>query len=170
MSSRSENWPDDRIGQILYRAGKWLAIVGGFVLVAMTLLVVVSVIGRAVFLLPVPGDFEIVGIACSVAIFLFLPYCYQQRGNVTVDILTARFPAKLRRAFDVIAALLFVAVSGLFAWRMLFGLVDTFRFEDISMIVGVPLWWAYPFGIASFLLLALSALHTVFHPWSDDDE
>jgi TRAP-type C4-dicarboxylate transport system permease small subunit len=143
---------------VLHRLAEWFALAGGVVLVLMTLLVVVSVLGRALFTIPVPGDFEIVGIGTCVAIYLFLPYCYLQGGNVTVDILVGYLPQRAQHAFDMLAALVFAAVAGLFAWRMLFGLADTFHYGDISMIVGLPLWWTYPFGVASFGLMAVSAV------------
>ena len=139
-------------------------------LAAMTILVVVSILGRAIFLLPVPGDFEIVGLGGGIAIFLFLPYCYLQRGNVAVDIFVTHMSAPVRRVLDALAASIFALIALLFTWRMTFGLVDTFSYEDISMIVGVPLWWVYPFAIASFGLLTVSAAYTVVHPLEDADE
>jgi hypothetical protein len=48
---------------------------------------------------------------------------------------------------------------------MLFGLADTFSYGDISMIVGLSLWWAYPIAVASFALLTASALYTAFRGW-----
>jgi hypothetical protein len=48
---------------LIYRLANWTAIVGGLVLVALTLMVVASVAGRALIGLglgPVPGDFELV--------------------------------------------------------------------------------------------------------------
>ena len=162
--------PLEGFGRVLHRLAAAFAVAGGLLLVALTLLVVTSVLGRALFAFPVPGDFEIVGLGGAVAIFLFLPYCYMQRGNVAVDIFVTHTPRAVRRALDAFAALLFALVAALFAWRMLFGLADTFYYEDISMIVGVPLWWAYPFAIASFGLLTAGALYTVWHPWEDNDE
>jgi len=162
--------PPDRLGRLLHRLSSGFAVLGGMLLLAMTLLVVISVLGRAMFAFPVPGDFELVGLGGAIAIFLFLPYCYLQRGNVAVDIFVTRTAPAIRRLLDAIAALLFAAVAALFAWRMSFGLIDTFHYEDISMIVGVPLWWAYPFAVASFALLTINALYTVVHPWDDGDE
>ena len=45
------------------------------VLIALILLTVVSVVGRALFSAPIPGDFELVEIGMAVAVFAFLPYC-----------------------------------------------------------------------------------------------
>jgi TRAP-type C4-dicarboxylate transport system permease small subunit len=154
-------------GRLLHRLSAVFAVAGGLVLVSMVLLVVASVAGRALFARPVPGDFEIVGIGGAITIFLFLPYCYMQRGNVAVDIFVTHTPPKARRVLDAFASLVFAVVAGLFTWRMILGLRDVWFYEDISMIVGVPLWWAYPFAIASFGLLTVGALYTVVYPWED---
>ena len=152
------------------RLASAFAVLGGLVLVAMVLLVVVSVIGRALLALPVPGDFEIVAVGTGIAIFLFLPYCYLERGNVTVDILADHMPARARRALDVVASVVFALIAALFAWRMSLGLADTFFYGDITMIVGFPIWMAYPFAVASFLLLALAAGYTAVRGWDSDDD
>jgi len=146
-------------GERLHRLSSAFAILGGVVLVLMTVLVVASVLGRAIFSRPVPGDFEIVGIGTAVSVFLFLPYCYLQRGNVAVDIFISHMPPGVQCVMDLLAGALFGTIAGLFSWRMLFGLADTIRYADSSMIVGLPLWWAYPFGVASFGLLAVSCFY-----------
>lgn len=160
----------NRLARWLHRLSSAFAIVGGLILVAMTLLVVVSVLGRAIFATPVPGDFEIVGIGGGISIFLFLPYCYLQRGNVAVDIFVSQMSPPLQQSLDALAALIFGLVALLFAWRMVFGLIDTYFYGDISMIVGVPLWWVYPFAVASFTLLALSAFYSVWYPLDPPDD
>jgi TRAP-type C4-dicarboxylate transport system permease small subunit len=152
-------------GRFLRLAATAFAGLGGVVLCAMVLLVVASVIGRAIFAMPVPGDFEIVAVGTAVSIFLFLPYAYVERGNVTVDILADHLPAAAKRFLDVVAAALFAFVAGVFAWRMALGLIDTFSYGDITMIVGLPLWWAYPFAVASFALLAAAAAYTGLCGW-----
>ena len=110
--------------------------------------------------MPVPGDFEIVAVGTAMAVFLFLPYCYLNRGNVAVDIFISRMPRRAQSVMDLFAALLFGLIAGLFAWRMIYGLADTFGNRDISMILGFPIWIAYPVGIASFTLLSVSCFHT----------
>ena len=148
------------LGEQLHRISAGFAVAGGFALSAMVVLVVISIFGRALFSRPVPGDFEIVALGTAVAIFLFLPYCYMQKGNVAVDIFISRMPAGVQRAMDVLAATLFGVVAALFAWRSVFGLADTVRNGDISMILGFPVWVVHPFGVASFVLLAVCCFYT----------
>ena len=136
------------------------AVVGGSILVFLVVLIVTSILGRALFSMPVPGDFEIVAGGTAMAVFLFLPYCYLNRGNVAVDIFISRMPRRVQSVMDLFAAFLFGLIAGLFAWRMIYGLADTFGNRDISMILGFPIWIVYPVGIASFTLLSSSCFHT----------
>lgn len=150
----------EAIAERLHRFSAAFAVAGGAVLISLILLVVASILGRAVFSRPVPGDFELVAVGTAVAVFLFLPYCYLQRGNVAVDIFISRMPPRAQCAMDVLSALVFGVIASLFAWRTVYGFADTFGHQDISMILGFPLWLAYPFGIASFTLLAVSCFVT----------
>ena len=137
------------------------ALVGGAFLVLLVFLVFTSIVGRTVFSRPIPGDFEIVGIGTAISVFLFLPYCYLEHGNVVVDIFFKQMPPSIQRLLDAFASFLFGIVASIFSWQMLFGLADTIYNKDISMIVGVPLWIAYPFGIASFSLLAIACFYNM---------
>ena len=144
------------------------ALGGAGLLGALALLVVISVFGRVVFGRPVPGDFEIVATGTAVAVFLCLPYCQITRGNLVVDLFLDRVSPWFARLLDALSAVLFGFLALLFAWRMCLGLVDVYRYQDVSIILGFPLWWAYPFAIASFLVLACACAVTCVEDLSGD--
>ena len=58
----------------LHKLSSVFAIAGGTTLIILITLVVTSIIGRAIFSRPVPGDFEIVAVGTAISVFLFLPY------------------------------------------------------------------------------------------------
>lgn len=142
------------------RAARAAAVLGGIVILLMALLVLASVLGRELFASPVPGDFELVGFGMAVSAFLCLPWCQLTRGHLVVDFFLAQAPARVRAALDVIAASVLGMLALLLGWRMSAGLIDAFRYRDISVILGLPYWWAYPFAVASLLLLAATCLVT----------
>jgi hypothetical protein len=49
--------PQDVVGRWLERVCRWFAVVGGAVLVGITLMSVASIVGRSMLGKPVPGDF-----------------------------------------------------------------------------------------------------------------
>ena len=65
--------PDNNFGRILNKTSRYFAIFGGFILLIAALISICSIFGRVVFLSPILGDFELVEIACAVAIGSFLP-------------------------------------------------------------------------------------------------
>src|SRR6185436_13310533 len=66
-------------GRVLRLCCDACAMAGGLILLAMAGMTLASVIGRAFFARPVPGDVELVQIGTAVCIALFLPYT-QLRG------------------------------------------------------------------------------------------
>jgi len=144
----------------LSRAASLFAIAGGLVLCVLAGVTVVSVTGRALFSTPIPGDFELVAVGTAVVAFLCLPYCQLQRGNIRIELFMGHASPRITGVLDAIGGLLSAALAALFAGRMLFGFIDAWRDHDVTIILGLPLWWAYPFGISSFALLTACCLQT----------
>ena len=86
--------PNNNFGRILNLTSRYFAIFGGFVLLTAALISIFSIFGRVVFSSPLLGDFELVEIACAVAIGSFLPLCHLKNGNVIVDFITAKLSKK----------------------------------------------------------------------------
>lgn len=122
------------------------------------LMTVVSVIGRAVFSQPVPGDIEITQYVIAVAISAFFPYCLFSGGNLIVDFFTAKASEKTRRNLDAIGALTLAFAMGLFAWRTIVGTISAKASGETSMVISMPLWWTYALMAPCFVLATLSAL------------
>jgi len=148
------------IGALLHRAASLLAIIGGLTFCALAALTVVSVLGRTLLSLPVPGDFELVAFGTGIAAFLCLPYGQLNRNYIRVDLFVGRSWPRLGGVLDAAGGLICAAIAATYAWRMTLGLVDAIRDRDITVIIGLPLWWAYPFAVASFALLAACCIYT----------
>ena len=153
--------------RLVRKLSRGFALAGGLVLAGLSVLVMVSVCGRVLLGRPVPGDFEIVATGTAIAIFLCLPYCQLQRGNLIVDLFLSRWSPRVVAWLDAVAALLLGWLALLFAWRMSWGWRDALVYDDVSIILGFPLWWAYPFAVASFLLLACACLVTAADEFAD---
>ena len=129
-----------------------LALLGGVVLVAMTLVTVVSIIGRAMISLgfgPVPGDYELIEAGAAFAVFAFLPWCQLMRGHATVDVFTSFLPAAANRIIDLVSEVLMTLAIILIAWRLWAGTVDKFNYGETTFILQFPVWWAYAVCVAA---------------------
>lgn len=154
------------------RALEWLcgllALSGGAVLAVLTVMSAVSIGGRALGR-PIQGDYELMQFGCAVAVALFLPYCQFKRGNIIVDFFTVRSGRRLQGALDAFGALLLALVMVLLAWRTAAGTSAMKASGETSMLMGVPLWYAYALLTPSFALTAIAGLYTVWQSWRDGD-
>jgi len=149
------------LGRLLHAVASGVALFGGLVLFALTLLTVVSVVGRTALSAPIPGDFELVEIGMAVAIFAFLPYCQMVRGNVVVDFFTARARAATKALLDALGNLLYTAIAALLTWRVAIGGIEVRAYHETTMVLGVPVWWGYVPAVAFLALLTLVCAYTV---------
>jgi TRAP-type C4-dicarboxylate transport system permease small subunit len=154
--------PTDRFGHLLFQAARALALAGGLVIVALTLMSLVSIAGRALFDTPVPGDYELIQLGCAVAVASFLPLTQLRGGHVIVDFFTARSRPAVREWLDALGALLVGLAGALIAWRMTHGAISLREANDQSTILGVPTWHAVALMLPSFALLAVTGLYTAW--------
>jgi TRAP-type C4-dicarboxylate transport system permease small subunit len=150
---------------LIAAASRLLALAGGAIFAAITLMSALSVIGRLVGR-PIQGDFELVQLGCAVAISCCLPYCQLQRGHIIVDFFTTRASVRTRHALDALGALLLALVMALAAWRSGAGAVAIKASNETSMIMGLPVWIAYALMTPAFALTALAALDTAWRDWN----
>ena len=146
------------IPQLLNSLAAACAVLAGIILTGITLLTVVSVIGRDFFGKAITGDFELVAVAAGAAVALFLPWCQAKRGNIIVDFFTSKSPAKVNAMLDRFGALLMAVFMGVVAWRTGLGGLNAWGNNSGSMMLGFPEWITYCFLVPPLVLAALIAL------------
>lgn len=160
--SAAQARPPDRLGRALHAIASGVALFGGLVLFGLTLLTVLSVVGRTTLSAPIPGDFELVEIGMAVAIFSFLPYCQIVRGNVVVDIFTAKASAATKALLDGLGNLVYTAIAALLTWRTALGGIEVEAYNETTMVLGVPVWWGYVPAVVFLVLLTVVCAYTVW--------
>jgi len=153
--------PALRVDTLLRQWCRIMAATGGIVLSAVTLVTVASVISRALFNKPIPGDFELVELGVGVAVSFFLPYCQIQDGNVIVDLFTAKAPEWLTRILSALGDLMLLIIAAIICWRMVYGCLDYMEYNEVTMVLHIPLWWAMVPIIGAFALLACTCANTM---------
>lgn len=139
---------------------KGLALVAGLMLVFMSLVTVISVLGRYFFDTPITGDSEIVQMLTGAVVSLSLPYCHMRYGNVIVDVFTAHTSVRFKSALDLIGSLLLGVLALLLAWQTTDGAIDAFKYANETMMLRLKEWWFYAtialglylLGIAGFIV------------------
>lgn len=171
-----------RAGHVLERIARGLAYTGGLVLVAIAVVTVLSITGRALIsvgLGPIKGDFEMVEIGCAIAVFFFLPWCQLRRGHVTVDILVDRMPRRAHAAFGLIGDVCVLIAAVLIAWRLYLGFGEKFPFgsdalratlamgykpffPETTYELEVPIWIPYGVALLGAVIFVLVSLYSVW--------
>ena len=154
------------IAALVAAVARWLALGGGALMLATALMVTLSVTGRRLGLGPVPGDFELVQMACGVAVLWFLPYATLARAHIVVETLTERLPRRARTLLDAGGLLGFAALGLLLAATMAQGVLDLRRAGTTTMVLQLPqVWgmataWLGALWLAPASLVALARLRT----------
>jgi TRAP-type C4-dicarboxylate transport system permease small subunit len=146
-------------GRALLFLSKLLATLGGLAFVALVLLSLVSVVGRKLFAMPVPGDMEILMMVAATASATFFAYCHLQGGDVKVDFFTAHARPRTVHLLDALGSLLVGAFGALIAWRSWVGAMSLRDVGETSPILDWPVWVAQAGMVPGFVLLALAGLY-----------
>lgn len=141
--------PDAPFGRIL----RWMALAGGWVIVALMIYTVLDVILRYAFNRPFSGSFEITEFAMSAIVFLGIAYCGWLGGHVSVDILQRPLDHPRLRLVPVVLTLVSAALFGAIAW---------FTAEEAlattNRVSNMMRWPHYPFQIIVALGSAMYAI------------
>jgi TRAP-type C4-dicarboxylate transport system permease small subunit len=143
--------------RLLERWSEWCAAAGGFALLLVMLVTLVSVIGSSVFGKPLLGDTEIVELLIGMAIACFMPYCQMRGSNVIVDFFTMKVSERGKAGLDAVMTLAFAIIVAILSERLIEGAVIQYERDRVSMFLRLPQWWGYAVAsIASVLWTAVT--------------
>lgn len=152
------------LGQSVGYLAKWTAIAGGIALMAMTIMICISILGRAFIwagLKPITGDYELVSIGMGFAVFAFMPWAHLQRGHALVTLVTDAFGARANSIILIVTDLMMLAASAFIAWRLYYGMVDKFAYRETTLLLRFPLGWAYAFGLVGAVILVIVSIYVL---------
>jgi TRAP-type C4-dicarboxylate transport system permease small subunit len=121
----------------------WFAVIGSAIALAVAVMTTVSVVGRAFFKSPIQGDVELTQLGIALSISLCIPWCQLRGANIIVDFFTQDISTKKQGFLDAIGAALVALMCLLLAWRTGVGAMAVREAQESSMILGLPMWWAY---------------------------
>ena len=140
---------------LLVPLARRFALVGGLVASGLAVMTVCSIAGRALASVPIPGDVELMQVGIALCISLCLPWCQLHGGNIIVDFFTQALRPRANRALDGIGALLLALMCALLSVRTAAGAVAVHSADEQTMILGLPMWWAYAMLAPGLALTAL---------------
>lgn len=142
-------------GRFLRRVTEGVTLLGGGLLLAIMTLTVVSVIGRYAFNSPIEGDYELVEMGGAVAIFLCFPFTTFNGSNIVAEFFTVGLSDRNKLILDTIHDAIFAAVAALLTWRMSIGAMSKYEEHDTSMLLQVPVWYAFSLAVLAMAMLTI---------------
>lgn len=129
--------------KLLGRLALFFAVIGGVVAIGVSLMTSASVLGRALLVHPIAGDVELTALGIGLAISLCIPWCQYQSANIMVDFFTQRCRPITNRRLDAAGLILLAVMYFLLAWRTAVGAQSVKQAFEATMILDLPMWWAY---------------------------
>ncbi len=154
---------------LLRRIASAFALLGSAIALGAGVMVVTSVVLRAVTSRPIQGDVELTQFAVALAISLALPWCQLRGANIIVDFFTQKLATRPTRLLDALGALLIGAMCALLAWRTSVGALAVNDAMETSMILSLPMWWVYAslapgLALAALIAFTQAGLHLMQRP------
>lgn len=129
--------------KLLRRIAWFFALAGGGVASLVAMMVVTSIVTRALWSRPIQGDVELTQFGIALTISLCLPWCQLHGANIIVDFFTQRLPQQVNRRLDGIGAILLALMCALLSLRTAAGAVAVGEAGETTMILGLPMGWNY---------------------------
>lgn len=113
---------------------------------------------------PFTGAYDLVMIAGTIAIAGALPYTTAVKGHVAVEYFFHKLNFIGRVLLDTLCRLTVLGLFGVFAWQCLLHGHTLKRTGQITLTLGIPLFWlSYVIAVACMLTM-LVVLYNLLHP------
>jgi len=153
--------PPIRAAVLIETATRWWAILGGALILILAVMAAVSAASNVILGRPLAADYELVKHLTAVAVFMFLPYCQITGSNITVDFFTEGMSERAKKAMSAFSSLFALAFAIVLFVQMSKGFQSYVRFQEVTPVLRLPLWTAFPPILVSIALLAAASCVTL---------
>ncbi len=145
------------LNKVITQISRVMAAVGAASLFVMVIVTVIDVGGRNIFLKPLNGAFELVGIMLVIAGTWGMGYCELLKMHIRINLFSDRLSPRGQDILWILTCLVSGVVSGLITWQALVKTDDLFfaKLGNRTDTLGMPIW---PF----MLMMALGYLWVGF--------
>jgi TRAP-type C4-dicarboxylate transport system permease small subunit len=150
----------------LHRFCRGCASLGVVILLACAGLTVADILGRRLLGLSVPGLIDLTQLLVMASVFLCIPFAFEQRANVEVDLLFEQLPRAVRHALAVCWSILGALFLLLVAWHVGRAAAQVLEYGESSATLAVPMIWYWVPILFGTVLAAIVCIHQLLHPTS----
>ena len=133
-------------------------------MVAMMLAIAADVASRALWNAPIRGTYDAVGILlCLTALFSFGRVILDHR-EIVIDLIDMAVPERVSLTLRRLWSALAVLVLGYILWAMVKPMLEARMYGDVSLELGLPVWWIWALALAGLGGAWAAALCAVLAP------
>lgn len=138
------------------------ALLGGVLLMIITGLEAVNALNKLFTGKASASEHELVKYMVGIAIFSFLPYCQLVNGHIAVDIFTGSASERAKTVMAIIGSILGAAIAALLIKQMSLGMQSYIDYREITPVLKLPIWTAFPFVLISLALWLVACLISLY--------
>lgn len=157
-----------RIDQRLYKLETGLALLGGFTVLGLIILAVVSVAGRNLFSQPIPGYIDWIEQFMPLIAFMGIAYTQRDGGHIRMDMLVNQLKGRVLWFVEALTTLIILLLVILLIWGSWSHFERSFDFSaplwsrDSTIDIGLPLW---PAKLLAPVALFVLSIRLVLQIW-----
>jgi TRAP-type C4-dicarboxylate transport system permease small subunit len=154
----------------MHRICRFCAAVGVAILLGCALLTVTDVLTRRLIGFTIPGLIDLTQLLVMSSVFLCIPFAFERRANVEVDLLFVRLPAAVRRVLGAVWALLGAAFLLTVAWHVSRAAAQVIEYGESSPTIALPMiWYWVPILFGTLLAAAVCLQQVLRRPHHQQD-
>lgn len=164
----TDDSPLSRIDRALYRVEIVFGVISGLAVLVLMFLAVVSVGGRNLFNMPLPGYVDWIQMAMPLIAFLGISYAQRDGGHIRMDILIGRLKGRALWAAEFVTTLATLILIALLVWGSWAHFQRSFDWgapmwsRDSTIDIALPLW---PAKILVPIAFSVMAVRLVLQLW-----
>lgn len=136
------------------KISEYVAFIGLGGLILLSMVIIIDILGRELFGLPIPGFSDITGELIIVSAAACFPASFADRSHVAVRFLGQITHWRFREFLDFLGHLLTLIVLCVIAYQLFFYAGDVWTNHETTWLIGLPTW---PVWWLVTLLLTISA-------------
>ena len=156
--------PTNPVSAYLGPLARLFALVAGYAVLGLSLLITTEVFLRKMFNVSLQGSAEFGGYTLATLAAFGFAYTWLDRSHTRVEILLERLPRGVRRVLDLISVLSITAMAVFMAWRGWAAMADSVAYGSLSGTpLMTPLWQPQAVWVLGLIFFALVAAATAVH-------
>lgn len=141
-----------------------IALVAGYGVLALSLLITAEVLLRRFLNLSLQGGDEFGGYVLATLAAFGFAYALLERSHTRVELVLERLPPAARRCLNLLSALSLAAMAVFFAWRGWTTLAESIEYRSLSGTpMMTPLWQPQAVWVAGLVFFAIVAVASAVH-------